>query len=170
VIIFRLCRSCIPDMPTTPSITCSLICILATAGAVPIEISVSPVSVSSAGWVLTWEDDFDGSVLNASNWNVASNRSHCEPCEAELYVPWRVNVSNSNLVITTSREQVFGPNGQLYNWTSGWIDTKGKFAQLYGLFEARVKLPSQNATGSWPAFWTLPDSDDCWPTQGVSCV
>lgn len=128
----------------------------------------SKPAAEAAQWTLTFEDNFDGLVLNSSRWNTRQNESHCAPCEAELYIASRVKVSASNLVITTTRDHVVGPGGQIYNWTSGWVDTKGKFAQLYGLWEASVILPSQNATGIWPAFWTLPDSNDCWPTQGVS--
>ena len=49
-----------------------------------------------------------------------------------------------------------GPGGRVFNFTSGWIDTHGTFAQLGGLFEVRAQLPAQNASGAWPAFWTLP--------------
>ena len=34
------------------------------------------VTKSSGTWVLTWQDDFDGPVLNASNWTPANNFTH----------------------------------------------------------------------------------------------
>jgi beta-glucanase (GH16 family) len=44
------------------------------------------------------------------------------------------------------------------NWHSGNLssmDTQGNgFAQQYGYFEARVKMPD-SGTGSWPAFWLM---------------
>jgi beta-glucanase (GH16 family) len=37
---------------------------------------------------------------------------------------------------------------------------------MYGRFAANCSLPTRKATGIWPAFWTLPQSDECWPTGG----
>lgn len=127
---------------------------------------VSKPAAESGAWQLVWEDDFDGTALNASNWNVRQNESHCAPCEAELYVASAVTVANSTLIITTARASLVGPGGAPYNWSSGWVDTNGKFSAQYGLFEASVKLPARTATGIWPAFWTLPNDTACWPTQG----
>jgi beta-glucanase (GH16 family) len=145
---------------------------LAAAACLPVALALVPLVPSlrprdpPGSWVLTMSDDFDGPTLNASLWNVRNNESHCAPCEAELYVAARVSVANGSLIITTQRDHVPGPGGAVYNWTSGWVDTKGKFEQLQGLWEARVRLPGQNATGAWPAFWTLPNSTQCWPTGG----
>ncbi len=66
---------------------------------------------------------------------------------------------------------------QLFNFTSGWVDTAHKFAQFRGncylpshptplritpflttgLFEANISLPTRAARGVWPAFWLMPD-------------
>jgi beta-glucanase (GH16 family) len=131
-----------------------------------ILVATAALALVQAAWVLQWEDDFDGTALNTSIWTPRLNESHCEPCELELYIGSALTVANGTLTITTKREQAIGPGGQLFNYTSGWVDTKGKQAQLYGRFEARGILPAQNATGAWPAFWTLSNSTACWPTQG----
>ena len=34
------------------------------------------VTTSTGTWVLTWQDDFDGPELNASNWTPANNFTH----------------------------------------------------------------------------------------------
>jgi beta-glucanase (GH16 family) len=79
-------------------------------------------------------------------------------------------VQNSTLIVSTesSPDGVVGSNGDTFYFTSGWIDTSASFTQKFGLFEARVKLPSPKATGIWPAFWTLPalESGLCWPVGG----
>ena len=40
-------------------------------------------------------------------------------------------------------------------WASALMSTRTKFAQAYGRFEMRAKLPE--GRGLWPAFWLLPE-------------
>jgi beta-glucanase (GH16 family) len=40
-------------------------------------------------------------------------------------------------------------------YTSAYLNTFDKWTQLYGYFEARIKLPTTR--GLWPAFWMMPD-------------
>jgi beta-glucanase (GH16 family) len=47
-------------------------------------------------------------------------------------------------------------------YTSGLISSQPSFAQTYGYFEARVKLPK--GKGLWPAVWMLP-ADFGWPPE-----
>ena len=123
-------------------------------------------AVAETSWILTFEDDFNGTALNTSTWNSAQNWTHCSPCEPQLYETSRLQVANGSLEITTQRDHVLGPGGQLFNFSSGWIDTENKFAQKYGKFEARMRLPPQNAAGIWPAFWLMPLNGACWPVGG----
>jgi beta-glucanase (GH16 family) len=120
-------------------------------------------------WHLTWSDEFAGTALNSS-WSVRTNQSHCcgpfgGPGELQLYLPDEVSVHDGLLDIRTRRRRAVDPAGTLWNYTSGWIDTKLSFAQKYGRFEANCSLPPRNATGIWPAFWLLPTTG-CWPTGG----
>ena len=122
---------------------------------------------SSSPWKLSWSDEFNGNTLNTSKWNVKSNFTHCyppDPCEEhQLYIKDGINLKNGRLQITTQKQTVIGPNGIQKKFTSGWIDSKTKFAQKQGRWEANCSLPSRNASGIWPAFWLLP-STLCWPT------
>lgn len=44
------------------------------------------------------------------------------------------------------------------HFTSGRLDTSGKFAAVYGRFEIRAKLPG--GKGLWPAHWLYPQNRD----------
>lgn len=120
-------------------------------------------------WELSFSEEFEGSILNLSKWNVKNNLSHCCQLgreELQLYVLDEVFLRNGKLNIRTRHRNVIGPQQKKFNYTSGWVDTKTKFSQKYGKFEANCSLPSQQARGIWPAFWLLPEKDLCWPTGG----
>ena len=119
-------------------------------------------------WELSWSEDFEGPSLNRSLWNVRANQSHCCPPELELYMPEAVTQHDGYLELRTWRQTRTGSDKAVYNFTSGWVDTKGRFAQERGRFEANCSLPPRNATGVWPAFWLMPDSSQCWPTGGCA--
>jgi beta-glucanase (GH16 family) len=137
-------------------------------------IWASIITAALSGWELTWHDEFDSASLNTTAWDVKSNRTHCcgpkfarDGGELELYTTDEVMIENSQLVLRTRRRKMLGPGGKVFNFTSGWLDTDGRFAQKYGRFEANCSVPPRNATGVWPAFWLLPQNkSQCWPTGG----
>jgi beta-glucanase (GH16 family) len=49
------------------------------------------------------------------------------------------------------------------NYTAGMATTLGKFSQLYGRFEAKIKLPA--GAGLHPVFWTMPFDNATWPPE-----
>jgi beta-glucanase (GH16 family) len=123
-------------------------------------------------WVLTWSDDFDGAAgtaVDASKWTHEIGGGGFGNQELETYTPRPENVSldgRGNLRISALKETLTGPDGITREYTSGRINTKGKFSQRYGRFEARMKLPA--GQGIWPAFWMMGENIDTvgWPDCG----
>jgi len=96
---------------------------------------------------LVWADEFNGTSLNTGNWNIDVGNPGVNH-EQEYYQASNVTETGGNLVITAQQQSV---GGQPY--TSGKIETSGKFSTTYGRIEARMALPM--VTGTWPAFWML---------------
>lgn len=110
---------------------------------------------------LVWSDEFNGTSLNTSNWNIDVGNPGVNS-EQEYYQASNVTETGGNLVITARNQTV---DGQPY--TSGKIDTYGKFSTTYGRIEARMALPM--VQGMWPAFWMLGNSINTgtsWPQCG----
>ncbi|KJC58699.1 1,3-1,4-beta-glycanase [Bradyrhizobium sp. LTSPM299] len=75
--------------------------------------------------------------------------------------PFRVE---NGVLSITARRTPPDLKAVLFNneYTSGILTTQGTFAQKYGYFEIRAKIPI--GTGVWPAFWLLAD-DGGWPPE-----
>jgi len=124
-------------------------------------ITASVVLAQRAGaerspWILVWQDEFSGTSLDTTRWNVLT-REQSKHGELQYYVPDEVNIEGGSLRLR-SQHRTFGP----MHYTSGRIDTRGKFAPTYGRFEIRAKLPS--GKGLWPAHWLYPQNRD-WPME-----
>ena len=65
-----------------------------------------------------------------------------------------VTVNDGLLSITARRETVSGRD-----YTTGYLDTIGKFSRKHGRWEMRAKLPTAPdiSRGLWPAFWLRAD-------------
>jgi len=103
---------------------------------------------SPDGWQLVWQDEFNGNSLDTSKWTVLI-RETSKHNELQYYLPDEVYVENGILRIR-SRVRRYGSK----EYTSGRLDTDGKFAPVYGRFEIRAKLPG--GQGLWPAHWLYP--------------
>ncbi len=122
-------------------------------------------------WRLVWSDEFsgpDGSLPDPSKWTYDIGGSGWGNRELEYYTnrPANAHIEKGNLVITALRETYTGADGVTRAYTSARLKTQGHFAQAYGRFEARIKIPE--GQGMWPAFWMLGDdiSTAGWPNCG----
>ena len=116
---------------------------------------------SRPGWELVFDDEFDGDALDLAKWNprdpVGRERNH----ELQAYVPDAFRLSGGVLHVVAERRQAdYG--GKTRGFTSGMMTTTGKFAQRYGRFEIRCRIPA--GKGLWPAFWLLPEPFN-WPPE-----
>jgi beta-glucanase (GH16 family) len=120
---------------------------------------------AGAAWAPVWVDHFTAPSLDPALWTVRDNMTHGDR-EWQLYLQDEVYVENGHLVIRT-RSRNASHGARLYNFTSGWVDTRGSALgeNTYGKFSARIQLPVE-AVGVWPAYWLVDDNNHCWPTGG----
>ncbi|MCQ2192361.1 MAG: family 16 glycosylhydrolase [Paludibacteraceae bacterium] len=128
-------------------------------------VAAPPSSLN--GWNMVFNDEFDGNQLDKSKWNPTYNWGHTHNHRAYC-VEENVSVSNGKLIIKGEAKRhpqapatcKSGDKTYSLDYTSGAIDTRGKFEVKYGYIEGRFKMPKQ--LGTWPAFWTLQDG---WPPE-----
>ncbi len=108
------------------------------------------------GWKLVWHDEFDAPALDTNKWT-AETRDLAKNHEKQHYAEDEVYIENGCLVLRSQKRSL----GR-YDYTSGLVDSRGKFSQAYGRFEIRARLPK--GKGMWPAHWLLP-VDKTWPPE-----
>jgi len=121
-----------------------LICLTFSVAVIAVEPSqdVLPPAPEGRVWKLIWHDEFDGTRLDESKWDV--------PPDAPRRDAWWMRKAitldgQGNLVISTLKE-----DGK---YIDGCVRTLGKFEHTFGYYVARVKL--QREVGHWSAFWLM---------------
>ena len=116
---------------------------------------------------LIFADEFSGSSLDTSKWTSGypwtckdGFNYNCTTGELQSYRPGNLSVSDGTLKITAKQDT---SGGRAY--TSGLIQTYGKFDHTYGLMQARIKFPK--GSGHWGAFWNHASFDygTRWPPE-----
>ena len=109
-------------------------------------------------------DEFSGRELDRTKWNViVTGRTVNNEQQAYVDSTDVLEVKDGALVIQPRfREGFTTPQGTTFDFISGRIDTRTKFAFTYGTAAARMKLAG--GAGLWPAFWAL--GDGRWPDTG----
>ncbi|MGC9450146.1 MAG: glycoside hydrolase family 16 protein [Oceanipulchritudo sp.] len=126
-------------------------------------------SLSGEDWILVWSDEFDYTGLpDSSKWGYDVGGWGWGNGELQYYTEAReknARVEGGNLVIEVHEEEDY--EGNINDYTSARLLTKGKHDWTYGRFEARIKVPEGEA-GLWPAFWMLGSDIDSvgWPQCG----
>lgn len=119
------------------------------------------------GWALVWNDEFNGSSIDAAKWNHEVNASGGGNNELQYYTQRKKNsfVENGNLVIEAHRERFMDVEGTR-DYTSARMTTRGRGDWKYGRFEIRARLPK--GQGIWPAIWMMPTASEYggWAASG----
>ena len=138
---------------------------LTACGGVDDDTPSGSLNILPIEWELAFEDEFEGDQLDRSKWNIDRGDGCPDLCgwgnnEQQRYKPDNITVADGILTIQGRQEA----NG---NYTSGRINTKGKFDFRYGKVEVSAKLPS--GQGTWPAIWMLHSDETIygpWPRSG----
>ena len=132
-----------------------------------------------AGWKLTWSDEFDGKEIDKSKWDFDLGNGFYDYGASQWLSGW----GNDELqYYTREADNAFVKDGMLHiravkesrdgcGYTSAKLKTRKRdgttlFAQKYGRFEFRAKMPT--GKGVWPALWMLPADDKygAWAASG----
>ncbi|MBF7074232.1 glycoside hydrolase family 16 protein [Glaciecola sp. MH2013] len=121
---------------------------------------------TGSDWRLVWNDEFDGTTINTSNWNYEVNCDGGGNQEFQCYTDSEENafVSDGTLKIVSKLTE--GASGEDDDFTSARLTTQNKADFKYGRIVMRAKLPM--GQGSWPAFWMMPTDSvyGGWPKSG----
>jgi beta-glucanase (GH16 family) len=144
----------------------------ALASPTPAPAGATPAPARPAGnppgtWRLAFHDTFGGRALHTALWSTGwlahGITPPVSPRELECYDPANVTVSGGALHLTLIR-QPHSCGGKSRPYTSGMVNTEGKFQFTYGFLQARIWLPGQDGQiTDWPAFWA---DGQHWPKDG----
>ncbi len=118
-------------------------------------------------WKVTFEDTFSDNKLNNDFWmnsyfwgKMLVNDRYVLAGEKQYYTDNNnINLNGESLKIITKKESaegkvwhpVHGFSNQKFDYTSGMLSTANSFRQLYGKFEAKIKIGSNSPV--YQAFW-----------------
>lgn len=129
------------------------------------------VDHASPQWKRTFDDPFNGAALSKCWKHTYIGDVHtleangeqewyASPGDGTGYNPFHLH--NGVLSISATPTPAAVMHTHPYPYLSGMIMSDGCFAQKYGYFEIRARIPQ--GKGLWPAFWLLPVSHK-WPPE-----
>ncbi|HYG37600.1 MAG TPA: carbohydrate-binding protein [Cytophagales bacterium] len=132
-------------------------------------------ALSTQAQSLIWRDEFNSSKVDDEKWtrevggggNGNGELQYYTSGEQNVFIGSKTNASDTGYLVIEARRENYGIPPENRQFTSGRINTSGKFNVQYGTIEARIKLPDlQN--GLWPAFWMLGANypEVGWPRSG----
>lgn len=137
------------------------------------------------GWTLSMSEEFTGSLTvtdaglgyvtfrpTGYEWSTrypdwprftsqSPGGSHTNTDQSAYYDTSKVSLSSGSLILACDKQTTV--SGLPY--TAGMVQTLPSFDQLYGFFEARIRINTQADTGHWPAWWTHVSTYNQWPPE-----
>lgn len=117
---------------------------------------------------LVWYDEFDGAgAPDPTKWDRPEYNRRANDNGPDGW--WSREDSyldgNGNLVIRVRKIPNKNSDNDPFDYSCGALRTKGYFEKLYGIFEIRCKLPTQQ--GWWVAFWMMQGNVSSTANGGV---
>jgi beta-glucanase (GH16 family) len=141
----------------------------ARAGPAPAPVPPArPTGNVPGRWHLVFSAVFTGRALSRAGWSKGWLGPGITPPvdrqELECYAPGNVTVAGGALQLSLIR-QAHSCGGRVRPYTSGLVNTDGKFEFTHGFMQARIWLPGRSGGRivNWPAFWA--DGQN-WPQDG----
>ena len=138
-----------------------------------IKVTVNPEQENSEvssdlykGYKLDWADEFSGTELDRTNWNVELHDPGWVNAELQAYVDSKENIYVEDGKLVLNPVQTKNADGT-YSYTSGRVNTQNKKTYTYGMFEVKAKVPE--GKGYLPAFWLMANDENVygqWPRCG----
>ncbi len=123
-------------------------------------------ALSYEDYELVFEENFDGEALDRSRWNVELHEPGWVNGELQEYVDSEETVCLKDGKLLIRPVRTVDDRGK-FSYRSGRISTQWKYDFIYGIFEARLKVPE--GKGYLPAFWLMTTDEDRyggWPACG----
>ncbi len=121
-----------------------------------VALSFSPVKADppggTAGWTLSFEDNFNGTALDTTKWTAPTRQDGA---------PWNYQTPNNAVVANGILTQRVTQRDSTPTFHISEIETINKFEPVYGYIEARTK--TSWSPSSWPSFWMI--SRYGWPPE-----
>ena len=118
----------------------ALLCALCASGTAAQEVRDDlPSAPQGKTWKMVWHDEFDGTKLDTSKWDVPEYKRQGGY--------W----SHKAISLDGKGHLVMGVLKEDGKFLDGCVRTKGKFEHAFGYYVARIQLQKQQ--GHWTAFW-----------------
>ena len=138
-------------------------------------VMLMTAAVKTNAQILVWSDEFRQPKLDPEKWSTEvgghgfgnGELQYYTSGESNVFIGSKTNPADTGYLVIEARRENYGVAPENKTFTSGRINTSGKFSFKYGSVEARIKLPDlQN--GLWPAFWMLGANYPTvgWPRSG----
>ena len=128
------------------------------------------MSAPGANWKLAWSDEFNGTSLDTSKWTIGFSGIGPDGTNRYQNTQFASYITDNNIVesggmlhLSTQRQTVTDPSGNVFNYTEGMINSANKVnVGSPSYIEIRAQIPADAGPGLWPAFWMVQNG---WPPE-----